>query len=255
MGMSWRFRQTFVVKQKTVIENSHQTGQNKAMSYARMVLFFMMCIGAVHASPTVYGPTGLIEMPTAESIAYKQVNLAVDYTIKSESNDSTRTNNDVFYKVNLGTFENWELGILGGTFLKEGVLVNMKYFLMSSQEEHPLSIAAGVERIGSKNDLSTYLVTSKRFHGGFHAHFGFKAYFQRGFYASAMLGVEYFSDDKIAFLADITGEKDESYVLNGGTKIFIDQDVSMRIYLVDITKNRPAKETLYTFGLSFSKYI
>ena len=26
------------------------------------------------ASPTIYGPTGLIEMPSAESIAYKQVN-------------------------------------------------------------------------------------------------------------------------------------------------------------------------------------
>ena len=158
-------------------------------------------------------------------------------------------------KLNLGSFENWELGILGGSFLDEGVFVNMKYFLMSNQEENPLSIAAGLERVGSKNDLATYLVTSKRFDGGLHGHFGFKAYFQNNLYASAMIGIEYFSDEKISFLADVTGEKNDSYVLNGGTKIFIDNDVAMRIYLIDITKSRKAKETLYTFGLSLSKYI
>jgi len=98
-------------------------------------------------------------------------------------------------------------------------------------------------------------VTSKRFDGGLHGHFGFKAYLQDSLYASAMLGFEYFSDEKVSFLVDITGEKNEAYVLNGGTKIFIDPDISLRIYLVDITKNRAAQETLYTFGLSISKYI
>ena len=61
--------------------------------------------------------------------------------------------------------------------------------------------------------------------------------------------------EKVSFLADITGEKNDTYILNGGTKIFIDNDVAMRIYLIDITKSRSAKETLYTFGLSLSKYI
>ena len=208
------------------------------------------------ASPTIYGPTGLIEMPSAESISYKQVNVAFDYSLANSSDDQADTAEpQFFYKFNLGSFENWELGILGGSFLDEGVFVNMKYFLMSNQEENPLSIAAGVERLGSKDDLATYLVTSKRFNGGLHGHFGFKAYLQDSLFASAMLGVEYFSDEKIAFLADVTGERSEKYVLNAGTKIFIDNDVSLRLYLVDITKSRPAKETLYTFGLSLSKYI
>ena len=208
------------------------------------------------ASPTIYGPTGLIEMPSAESISYKQVNVAFDYSLANSSDDETDTAEpQFFYKFNLGSFENWELGILGGSFLDEGVFVNMKYFLMSNQEENPLSIAAGIERLGSKDDLATYLVTSKRFSGGLHGHFGFKAYLQDSLFASAMLGVEYFSDEKIAFLADVTGERSEKYVLNAGTKIFIDNDVSIRLYLVDITKSRPAKETLYTFGLSLSKYI
>ena len=49
--------------------------------------------------------------------------------------------------------------------------------------------------------------------------------------------------------------KNEKYVLNGGAKIFIDNDISLRLYLIDITKSRRAQETLYTFGLSLSKYI
>ncbi|MBL6722966.1 MAG: hypothetical protein ISQ13_03035 [Candidatus Margulisbacteria bacterium] len=216
-------------------------------------LFLIIFSISVFASPTIYGPTGLIEMPSAQSIAYKQVNFAVDYALNNDEEGESK--NNFFYKFNLGSFENWELGILGGSFLDEGVFVNMKYFLMSNQEENPLSIAAGLERIGSNSDLATYLVTSKRFDGGLHGHFGFKAYLQDSLYASAMLGFEYFSDEKVSFLVDITGEKNEAYVLNGGTKIFIDPDVSLRIYLVDITKNRAAQETLYTFGLSISKYI
>lgn len=223
-----------------------------------MIKFFLILFVIsykIMASPTIYGPTGLIEMPSAESIAYKQVNVAIDYSINNQDQSTDKTTNNFYYKFNLGSFENWELGILGGSFLDEGVFVNMKYFLMSNQEENPLSIAAGLERIGSKNDLATYLVTSKRFNGGLHGHFGFKAYFQNNLYASAMIGVEYFSDEKISFLADITGEKNDAYVLNGGTKIFIDNDIAMRIYLIDITKSRSANETLYTFGLSLSKYI
>lgn len=209
------------------------------------------------SSPTLYGPTGLIEMPTAESIAYKQVNLGIDYSLTSsrEGDEGADKENHLYYKFNLGSFENWELGILGGSFLDEGVFVNMKYFLMSNQEENPLSIAAGIERLGSKTDLSTYLVTSKRFQGGLHGHFGFKAFFQDNLFAAAMIGVEYFSDEKISFLADIAGEKNANYIVNAGTKIFIDNDVSLRLFLIDITKNRSQKETLYTFGLSMSKHI
>ncbi len=224
-----------------------------------LIRIFLLISLPILASPTVYGPTGLIEMPSAESIAYKQVNVAVDYSFLQQNSTSANANENnsgvFYYKVNLGSFENWEIGILGGTFLDEGVFVNMKYFLMSNQDENPLSIAAGVERLGSNKDLAAYLVTSKRFEGGVHGHFGFKAHFQSNLSASAMIGVEYFSSEKVSFLGDITGEKNDSYILNGGTKIYLDNDVSMRIYFIDITKSKPAKETLYTFGLSISKYI
>ncbi len=221
----------------------------------RIFYFLFLLCGIVYAGPTIYGPTGLIEMPTAESIAYKQINVAVDYSMANNSNNQEPTDPEYFYKFNLGSFENWELGVLGGSFLEEGVFVNMKYFLMSNQDENPLSIAAGIERLGSNSELSSYLVTSKRFSGGIHGHFGFKAFFQSSLFASAMIGFEYFSDEKVSFLADITGVKNHKYVLNAGTKIFIDNDISLRLYLIDITKSKSDQETLYTFGLSLSKYI
>lgn len=224
----------------------------------KLLLPMLLFNSIIYASPTLYGPTGLIEMPTAESVAYKQVSMAFDYALDNDEDqlsENEQKNKTFYYKLNLGSFENWELGILGGSFLEEGVFVNMKYFLMSNQEENPLSIAAGVEKLGSKSELSLYMVASKRFHGGLNGHFGFKAYIQDNLFASAMIGLEYFSDENMAFITDITGEKNEAYVLNGGMKIFIDSDMAFRIYLIDVTKNRAAKETLYTFGLSLSKYI
>jgi hypothetical protein len=207
----------------------------------------------VFSSPTIFGPSGLIEMPSAQSMAYKQANVALDYAMNKNSDNGK--SNDFYYKVNLGFFEHWELGILGGSFLDEGVFVNAKYFLMASSEERPLSIAAGMERLGSNSDMSVYLVTSKRFLGGLNGHFGFKAFIQNNLFASAMLGVEYFSDEKVSFLADIAGERGNNYILNGGTRVYIDNDISLRIYLIDITKSRAEGETLITFGISLSKYI
>jgi hypothetical protein len=219
------------------------------------IITMLLAMTNLDANPSIYGPTGLIEMPTAESIAYKQVNFAIDYSMQNDKDSNDKDNNELYYKFNLGSFENWELGVLGGSFLDEGVFVNMKYFLMSNQEENPLTVAAGVERLGSRKDLATYLVTSKRFQDGLNAHFGFKAYLQNNFFAVAMLGLEYFSDEKISFLGDISGDRENTYILNAGAKIFIDSDLSLRLYLIDVTKSRESKETLYTFGVAYNRYI
>ena len=53
-----------------------------------VILFLLFFISSLQASPTIYGPTGLIEVPTAESIAYKQVNVAVDYSINNNKDIS-----------------------------------------------------------------------------------------------------------------------------------------------------------------------
>ncbi len=222
----------------------------------KLIFTCLLLLVKIFAAPSVYGPTGLIEMPTAESVAYKQFNVAVDYTMTERTNETTdRQFNITYYKFNLGSFENWELGILGGTFLEEGVYVNMKHLLMTNQEEDTLSISAGFEKIGARNDMSAYLVTSKKFQDGLNGHFGFKAFFQNNFYAAAMLGFEYFTNETVSFLVDLLGEKSQNYVLNAGVNILIEEDISIRLNILDITQNRAANETVYTLGISFNRYI
>ena len=48
-------------------------------------------------------------MPTAESIAYKQINLGIDYSLTSsrEGDEGADKENHLYYKFNLGSFENW----------------------------------------------------------------------------------------------------------------------------------------------------
>ena len=217
-----------------------------------LILFLLLIMTNIYASPTIYGPTGLVEMPSAESIAYKQINFGIDYSVYN-SKDSSE--NQVYYKFNLGSFENWELGVLGGSFIDEGVFVNLKYFLMTDQQENPLSIAVGVERVGSNSDLASYLVSSKRLDDGLNLHFGFKAFLQDGLIAGAMLGGEYFTSDKMAFITDIIGEKNQSYVVNTGFRFYIENNITFRFYLMDLTKTKENKETIYSFGLSFDRYI
>ena len=144
---------------------------------------------------------------------------------------------------------------MGGSFIDEGVFVNMKYFLMTDQQENPLSIAVGVERLGSNSDLASYLVSSKRLDDGLNLHFGFQAFLQDGLIAGAMFGFEYFTSDKMAFIADIIGEKNQSYVLNTGFRFYIDNNITLRFYLMDLTKTKENEETIYSFGLSFDRYI
>ena len=78
----------------------------------KFYLLLLLLTTTLFASPTVYGPTGLIEMPSAESIAYKQVNVAVDYSINNQEENANEKNN-VYYKLNLdllkiGSLVFWE---------------------------------------------------------------------------------------------------------------------------------------------------
>lgn len=65
------------------------------------------CIGAAGAAPTVYGPTGLINMPTAQSLSLYQSNVFVNY-MKSEKGDLTTKQTN--YGVNVGLGNGLEVG-------------------------------------------------------------------------------------------------------------------------------------------------
>lgn len=200
------------------------------------------------ASPTIYGPSGLISIPTAEALKYKEMNVALDYYQDSEANQSQ------YYKLNLGTFENWEIGFVGGQTPTEGVYINTKYYLMSDKSRFPLSIAIGIDNIASKEKTGLYMVASKHFKGGIVGHFGFKTMFdeEEGIDPSVMGGVEYYLSDQFSILADINGEQ-KTYVVNAGIRFELMDNFHLRGFIMDVTQNR--ENQLFSMGVSYSQFI
>ena len=215
-----------------------------------IVLMLLFIPSFLYAEPSFYGPTGLVEMPTAKAIEYKKVGVALDYRF----NKGNRSNGQTYYKLNMGTYENLELGIVGGAVPTEGVFVNIKYFMLSDSEVYPTSLAIGIQNLGSKTDSNLYLVASKLFEGGLEGHFGFRMTFDKEVDAAAMLGVEYFMDDRLSFLADYTG-KSRRYTLNLGARYYIKEHISARFSVLDLNKTREEAETIMVTGISFSKFM
>lgn len=196
-----------------------------------LVLFSFIFMSHSEARPTINGPTGLVTMPTAEALKYKEFNLSYDYLFaKDVANDSWS------YKANLGTFKNWELGVVGGSAPKEGMFLNAKYYLMSDESRFPVMVAVGIQNISSNDLTDVYMVASKQFQGGLGAHFGFKATFANSIDPSLMFGLDYAINDVLSVLGDVGGT-DKHYALNLGTDFSLTPDVALRGSLLDVTNN------------------
>jgi hypothetical protein len=123
-------------------------------------------------TPSVTGTTGILRMPSADVIPYKNVNMGLDCgPIAFE--DKWK----LLYKMNLGTFQGMELGCVGVDDgeggLKEGVFINMKYSLATDTSAYPLLLAIGVENLTSKTMSDVYMVATKYISNGTRLHFGF----------------------------------------------------------------------------------
>ena len=73
-----------------------------------------------YANPSLMEVLDLVTMPTAESLHYKEFNLSYDYLTNIDDTDK----NSWKYSINLGTFENLEIGAVGGENPEEGVFLN-----------------------------------------------------------------------------------------------------------------------------------
>ena len=222
--------------------------KGKIMKVFKSLIALCVIGSVVFASPTIYGPSGLISIPTAEALKYKEMNIALDYYQDSEENTSQ------YYKLNLGTFENWEIGFVGGQTPTEGVYINAKYYLMSDKSRYPLSIAIGVDNIASQEKTGMYMVASKVFKGGLVGHFGFKTMFdhEEGIDPSIMGGTEFFFSDQFSILADINGEK-KTYIVNAGLRFELMDNFHIRGFVMDVTKNR--EEQYFSLGISYSQFL
>tara|TARA_A100001015_G_scaffold313545_1_gene421007 strand:- start:307 stop:960 length:654 start_codon:yes stop_codon:yes gene_type:complete len=207
---------------------------------------FILNLG-LYAGQTIHGPSGLISMPSGESLEYGKFDLAIDFKLDGSEKGSQ------YYKFNLGAFKNSEIGVVGGTVPTEGVFVNVKYFLLSDNERFPFSIAVGLENLGSKDNTGTYFVGTKQFEGGLSGHLGFRAIFDNRIDPSVMMGGEYVFDDRMTFLVDFTG-RNRKYSLNVGMQYYLNYDVVYRLNILDVTQNLN-DEFVATMGLSFSRFF
>lgn len=222
--------------------------------YLYFALAFMVVLmpKLAEASASIYGPTGLIQMPTAEALQYKQFSIAGDYLLNSSSTSSNK--DQFFYKVNLGTFKGWEVGVVGGTVPTEGVFVNAKYFLMSDSQRFPLSLALGFTDLGSASNSGVYLVASQRFQGGFNGHFGFRANFKpKGLSSNVMAGGEYFWSDNFSILAETVGD-DGKYPINAGVRFFLNSDFQLHAGVLDVG-NVKNNGTYVVLGLDYARFL
>jgi hypothetical protein len=213
-----------------------------------MLLFLVLLSTSVFARPSVTGPTGLVTMPTAEALKYKEFNVGYDYLF-----GKTSSQNAWFYKSNVGTFKNWELGVVGGSTPQEGMFLNAKYFLMSDETRYPVMVAIGLENISSSDLTDMYMVASKRFQGGFSAHFGFKAIFADSIDPSIMAGLDYVLNDKLTLLGDISGSE-KHYTLNAGVDFALTNDFQIRGTFLDITSNSVDKFRMGV-GFAYTTYL
>ncbi len=123
-------------------------------------------------TPTIAGSTGVIRMPSADVLPYKNFNTGIDCGPVAFADKWT-----LLYKMNLGVFQGMELGAVGTDDgqggLKEGVFINMKYSLTTDTSPYPLLFAMGVENLTSKTLSDVYMVATRYLQNGSRFHFGF----------------------------------------------------------------------------------
>lgn len=204
---------------------------------------------SLFASGSFYGPTGLVTIPTAEAVKYKEYEFSYDYALaKNPKNDLWK------YKYNLGMFKKVEVGIVGGNVPEEGMFLNLKYYLTATEERLPLSLALGLKNLSSKDDSSLYMVASKKVRRDFTAHFGFEALFNEEKVTPVMMGgIEYMLDKNLRLMSDVNADT-ENYYLNAGVEYFLTKRLTIKVGALDLTNINP-EETLFTIGFSYRKYL
>ncbi|MFH1826474.1 MAG: hypothetical protein ABH823_04200 [bacterium] len=200
----------------------------------------------VFPAPSNNGATGLVRIPSADVVPYKNFNVAVDLgTTTPQVSSSEGT---IVYKMNLGTFNGVELGVVGGTDvatrqLREGVFVNMKLSLSTGEEPFPLLLALGIENLFSHTQTDVYMVATKYFQQGPKMTFGFMADFpQQRFRALGLLGVEIPMSETLFATADTMLGESMSQI-NAGAKLYFTPIFSLNLYGLNVLGSTTAKDS------------
>lgn len=203
-------------------------------------------MSVMFAAPSVIGTNGLINMPAASSIQYKEYDVGVNWEIFRNNQALKR----VYYLANLGIFDGVELGLIGNSD-QEGAFINLKYYMMSDQSKYPLGLAVGVTNLASRSITDVYLVLSKRFPNHLAGHFGFKSNLLAAkIQADVMFGMEMFLSEQMTVLADVIGSED-TWEISAGLRLQIMENLYVNGYLEDIG-NATSDTTTFKVGVSTS---
>ncbi|MDD4527626.1 MAG: hypothetical protein PHF25_06280 [Candidatus Margulisbacteria bacterium] len=207
----------------------------------KKVIIALLMIGAMGWSvPSMAGTNGLIHMPAAVAVQYKEYDLGVNF----QNSQTAKTGQ---YFANLGILDGFELGFIGNT-QQEGVFVNVKYYMLSDKSEYPLGLATGITGLTSYSNTNLYMVVSKAFPNKLSGHFGFRSNLNSAtIKAEVMFGVEMKMGEQLNFVSDIIGS-DTAWDLSAGLRIKLSEDLMLNGYLEDILNSNDAK---FTLGFSY----
>lgn len=232
-------------------------------NFAVLTIVFCLISSAAYGftafpSPTINGATGLVRVPSADILPYKNYSIAFDY-----GTNSMAQRESLYYKVNLGTFQNVEMGVVGGynqtntsSTVREGVFVNMKLSLSTDDSTYPLLLAMGAENLASYTQSDVYMVATKYMRQGFKLTFGFLADFPANrFRPMGVAGIEFpMMGNHLVLVADGMAGESISQV-NGGIRIYLLPYLSIHGNALNIfqdTNNPQGKDPKsYLVGLSW----
>lgn len=226
------------------------------------IIISLLFTAAAYATPTVNGPTGLVMMPTAEGLKYKEFNSGVNYLPpfhKGEENSDGETIGEdregaFNYYANLGTFEGFEIGF-SGKGGREGVFINMKYYLVSDSSENPLTMAIGLQNLSSFYDTGLYMVASKQLNMNLGLHFGFLGRFYPGSSdTNMMFGTKYFLNEQWALLIDTVGEKNV-YSWNIGMQVQLAESVALNFSGLNLLNPVERSNSIFVLGISYTGFM
>ena len=211
------------------------------------------------------GLTGLIRMPSADVLKARDWNAGVDYIFDNTSANAITNGTDLrgswSYKANFGADMGYhnglELGFVGRTEkvtnrFKEGVFINLKYALASSDDPDALHMAIGVENLTSSAESDVFMVASKYFDSGLGLHFGAMFDFPSNnkFSPLGMLGVNFPVGMKNLVLMAEAFAGESIFQVNAGVKYDFARSFSLNVRALNVTNSLNAKDT-QTFSAGF----
>lgn len=193
-------------------------------------------------TPTITGSTGLVRMPTADVLPYKNVNFGLDI-----GRNLITDNNSFLYKMNLGTFQGLELGFVGMDdglgMAREGVFINMKYSLSTDSSPYPLLLAIGIENLSSFNNTDVFMVATKYLKDGPKLHFGFMGDFPgKKFRPLGLFGMEFPIFYENLYLQSDVMAGETVFEVNVGFRWYTSETITWHFNFINVTatKTTPA---------------